>query len=151
MNTFFQRMKIENIITECGKMIMTRKLDLSVIVSAFKAHIWLAHNNWFILFTFLFYPVNLAATNLPKLITVRKGAPHYLQNVRSKIHHTFTSNVNYNRQPSNYYGKRSNLCVLSTSRLLFFSTQFSFEYILIVSCVKNSWQHFYYWIHNYFE
>ena len=59
---------------------------------------------------FSFYPINLAATNLPKIITVRKGAPHYLQNVRSKIHHTFTSNVNYNRQASNY-GKRLNLCV----------------------------------------
>ena len=30
-------------------------------------------------------------------IAVRKGAPQYLQNVRSKIHDTFTSNMNYNR------------------------------------------------------
>ena len=29
------------------------------------------------------------------MISVRKGAPHYLQNVRSKLHDTFTSNMNY--------------------------------------------------------
>ena len=32
---------------------------------------------------------------------MRKGVPAYLQNVRSKIHDTFVSNVNYNR---NGYG-----------------------------------------------
>ena len=71
-------------------------------------------------------------------MTVRRGAPSYLQNVRSKIHETFVANVNYNIDRN--YAYKGSFFVLWVAQCVTWVYLFLFTiYKYSLSFLKRFW------------